>query len=490
MSTPETTKHRLHPATILVVAVEQGKTILLALVAFLWAMLTGKEGNGLELAVALLGVLALLPAVFRYLTVRYEIGPDAFVMRSGMVFRQTRSIPLERIQNVTVKRNLLHRLLRVCSLQIETASGAGAEAELSVVGDAEAERVAHALRGLAAEPTPEMVQDVPAYHATPLQLLVAGATQNKAGTIVLFFFGLLNWANEGVSKLLVRVLKLPSVSALSPAVLALVAGVAILALFTAGWILSIASTFLAYFDFTLRSENGLLRLRHGLMTQLQAALPIRRIQSVRVEEPILQRRLGYCHIYADSAGSYQDKQAGGSAQLCPLLERVRAGEFLRLVFPSLALDEVRWNPVSRLTIRRGFVRYIVFTAILLGGAELFLGPWIFATTPVALLGCWRAALLRYAVLGYARSGGFVLARAGIWKRKIGVLPEDRIQWSGLNQTPFQRRFGLTDLTLVSASASGNSQVTIVDLPEPEARALQEALSAAAAARHRLAVGGL
>src|SRR5688572_5137954 len=114
---------RLHPASIIIVALQQAKSLFLAIGAVVITSLTRRNSSRgfdiLEIGLAILGVLAIIPAVFHYLTVKYRIADRAFTLKSGVLFRQTRTIPLERIQNVVTKRTLIQRLLGVSTLQIE-----------------------------------------------------------------------------------------------------------------------------------------------------------------------------------------------------------------------------------------------------------------------------------------------------------------------------------------------------------------------------------
>jgi putative membrane protein len=493
---PETPQyHRLHIATVLLQILANARALLAMLAVFLFSYITNGPRTGrADMITNSIGigfaVLAVIPALFRYFTVRYTIVDGAFVLRSGLIFRQVRTIPLERIQNINLKRNVVQRLLKVATLQIETASGTGAEAELAVVGNAEAERLADALQGMvAARVSAEEDRDL-VYSATPGQLFVAGATQNRAGHIVLFFLGLLQYADDATRSIYRQFSRVtgPMIHSMSNVnTLVMIGTVALVLLLIVGWIFSVIGSFVADWNFTLRADRGLLRIRHGLFTQLESALPARRVQALRFDAPILQRRLGYCQIYAESAGSYQDKAAGGSAKLCPLLERADAQTLGRLVFPTLGVDEVAWRQVSPLTVRRGFFRSMLVWAFFIGAGAIGWNSWLWlALLPAAAHAQWLGRR-RFRILGYALEGGFLYVRQGVWRRRLVAVPEDRIQAATVTQSPFQRRWGLADLNVVTAGATHHARVEVVDLPTEEAYRLQDSLMAARGSRE---VGGL
>jgi uncharacterized membrane protein YdbT with pleckstrin-like domain len=227
-----------------------------------------------------------------------------------------------------------------------------------------------------------------------------------------------------------------------------------------------------------------------LLTQIQSALPVRRVQALRVVSPVLQRRLGYCHVYADSAASFTDKAAGGAAQLTPLIEEANTGSILDLVFPRLDVWQVEWRKVSPLTKRRGFFRYLLVGLVLLGAVEAGIGRVAFAAIPVVVAIAWYAAWKRYMILGYARRDGFLFARSGVWTRTITALPENRIQWTDLAQGPIQRRFGLCNLHVMSAASGRSGSLTVVDLPIEIGRELQSVLGAKSDVEDPVLAGGL
>ncbi|WP_435318859.1 PH domain-containing protein [Haloarchaeobius sp. TZWSO28] len=90
-----------------------------------------------------------------YLRYEYDLGEDTFDVAQGVIGRTEREIPLRRIQNVDVSQNLLHRAFGVAVVRIETAGGGGTEATLSVVAEAEANRLRREIRERRARVTAE-----------------------------------------------------------------------------------------------------------------------------------------------------------------------------------------------------------------------------------------------------------------------------------------------------------------------------------------------
>ena len=68
-------------------------------------------------------------AIIRSFTFRYRFDAGELVITSGLIFRNERHVPYGRIQNIDAVQNLLHRLLRVVEVRVETGGGDEPEAK-------------------------------------------------------------------------------------------------------------------------------------------------------------------------------------------------------------------------------------------------------------------------------------------------------------------------------------------------------------------------
>ena len=97
-------------------------------------MFSAARGNtGGIIFAALIFIPAFLTSVFRYFTFRYRIQNKQLIVTKGLLFRSVRTVPVSRIQNIDFVQNILHRLLNVAEVRVETASGTEPEATLRVL---------------------------------------------------------------------------------------------------------------------------------------------------------------------------------------------------------------------------------------------------------------------------------------------------------------------------------------------------------------------
>ena len=433
------------------------------------------------------GAFGISMAVLRYISVRYAIRDGMLQLSTGLIVRQHRTIPLERIQNINVKQELIHRLLGVADVRVETASGGGVEAELSVVSLAEAEalRVALMERSGHAVASEMPAAEAIVYRARAIDLIVAGATRNRIGGVVAAIAGLLVWSQEllgpdgrGPRAIEAQARRL-SMPGWGPIVLV---GVGLI---LAGWLASIGGTVVGRWGFVLTRSQGQLKRTYGLLTRHASIFPVGRVQMLRTIAPLLQRRLGLCRIDAETAGSFsvERKQAegGGAAELCPIVRRRDADAMCRLVLPEFALDAVDWRAVHPLARRRIAVRGCVAGLIVVGAVAAFTQDWraLWAIAIVPAL-AWTWAWLVYRARAFASDGRYVAVRGGVFTRATLVVPVAKVQATFVEQSPLQRRLRLATLTVMTAGAGFGNRATIRDVGADVAVALQDAIRRAPA----------
>jgi putative membrane protein len=487
---------RLHPLTL-------GFAALGIARQWLWPALVGgfSLGDGqiarmLPIFLAALAVPALIGSGLKYALYRWRLTGDELLLRSGVLNRRNRVIPMARVQNVEVRQNVLHRVFGVAELRVETAgTGTEAEAVLSVLGAAEAQSIRAELlarrRASAPSRVPAESADgadadaaaidrpavVPLARLSTRDVLVAGATANEAGVIAAALAGLLQFVDD---------LPLPYFEGVGERVVEraaeawLVFGIGLVILFLLlGWMISIAGAVVRYHGFTLSVDAGELRKRYGLLTVHEASVPLQRVQAIRIEESLPRRLLGLASLSIETAGGTPG-QRGGAEAFVPIARRGEVGRLVRGIFGDADAD-VPLHPVHPAARRRLVRRYLVTVLILWApfwalrwfqiqpaGA---MAPWLGVLLPLA----WLAAGWEYRGRGWALPPGYVVARSGVLTRVTWIVPDRKLQTLHLRATPFQRRNGLA--TVIVDTAAGGRQAAIIDLGEPAARRLLDEMAA-------------
>ncbi len=121
----------------------------------------GSGGIGLFVAVPAFAGIILVTSLFSYVRwkrLTYTIGAADIRVESGVLSRAARSVPDERIQDVSLEQKLIPRLLGLVAVKFETGAGGGEDLSLSFLTEEDGEE----LRQLVRERREEDASTVPA----------------------------------------------------------------------------------------------------------------------------------------------------------------------------------------------------------------------------------------------------------------------------------------------------------------------------------------
>lgn len=462
---------RLHPATIVVNLFEFVRQFVFAIIVVALSS-AGRDDATFEIMMAALGGLGVLSSVYRYMITRYGIQSGALVVHKGGLWKQERTISLDRIQNVTIKRSIIERLIGVCSVVVETAAGLQTEAQLSSLSQEDAESLrSRLLSVVSTEKGPSFELPPALYMLTSRELIVAGALQNRALWILASAFGFLQFGVRGDA--VEDLLRSGEELSLSPA-----SWVGLtLALFLVGWAVSIISTVIKYGGFRIdRYEKGL-RMHYGLLAQTEVLLPLKRVQALTVIRPLLYRWFGYAEVRADALGSFDEKVVTGGVTLSPIVHGTRVNRLVGFVFPGRTTTGIAWRPISRKSIRRGVIARCLVWGVLIAvawAATRSMRESGILEVPAASWAGLVLAMLLWAVLvsvaqfkraGWQIDDEFLMIRAGVLRQTVELVPRSTIQWSEQSGNWFMRRMRIANITV--ATAVRRHQVPELDLPEAE-----------------------
>lgn len=479
-------ERRLHPLSFVFdIAGQVRQLVVPGLVVLVGA---GSAGLDWQAWLILLVIPYAIVAIVRSLSFRYRFDPGELVITSGFIFRNERHVPYGRIQNIDAVQNVLHRLVRVVEVRVETGGGDEPEAKMRVLPlpalEEMRERVFTGRAGRAG-PQPAAATGVveerqPERRALlalgPRELLLAGFIDSRGLIIVGAAFGLLwevglfdptidfvfgeNVSGRGVIRQAVRALfggGIPSIGRM--AILAL----AFAALVLAVRLLSMCWSLIRLWGFRLDRTGDDLGAEFGLFTRVMATIPVRRIQTVTVRESPLHRLFKTASIRVDSAGS--DGAEGGAAKresLAPIVKRADLPRLLAEVLPDVDIAGVTWCPVDPRGFRRALRSSLVLAALFTVPFILMLEWWTFAWLAVLVVWAWVHARLYVKHLGWAAGDQAVLFRSGWLWREVTVARFNKIQAVTLSESPFDRRARMASVRVDTAGAANASHR--VDIP--------------------------
>ena len=490
-ATPE---QRLHPLSWLF---ELFNVLKQFIVPLLFLLFTGRGDRYEFWGLLAAGVMVPL-ALARYYSFRYRIGADRIVIRSGLLQRTVRDIAFTRIQNVSLHRSPLHRLMGVAEVRLETGGGDKEEGRMRVLGLPEAERLRQLVRSGETEMRPTEAStaeaaidggpDTPLLQLDWRELLKLGLVSNKGMVLVAAGLGAAFQFDQGLARATLNRAAGwlwdhgSELTALGPVRYVLAGLLVLLAAFVALRLISVVQAFLHYHGFNLRADRHRLSLARGLLNRFEGALPRTRIQAWTLRQSWLQRRVARFDLRVDAAGGKNVKSENMEAhwQLAPIADAGHIAGIVDAVLPAGAWPVQRWRPLHANAWQREFKAPALFllipTAILVywlqawGLLLLLSHPWL-----------WFQSKQWAKHAGYSYANGLIAVREG-WIGKTWRFAEVRkVQAVYLKQSPFDRRHGMATVFCDTVNAGSlEPPLAVRYLPLAEAQALHAAIAAAIA----------
>ncbi|AYC39531.1 PH domain-containing protein [Streptomyces griseorubiginosus] len=347
-----------------------------------------------------LAVVVAAGALYGFLTwwfTHFAVTDTELRIRTGLLFRRTAHIRLERIQAIDVTQPLLARVAGVAKLRLDVV-GTDKKDELAFLGEREARALRAELLARAAGFAPETAHEVgeaPARELmrTPprdlaLSVVLTGATWMSL-LAALVVPPLLWWATESVWTVLATAVPLLGAAGASS-----------------------VGRFVTEYDWTVGESPDGLRIDHGLLDRSHETVPPGRVQTVRIVEPLLWRRRGWVRVELDVAGS-------SNSVLVPVAPREVAEAVVARVLPGVVVP-----PPSALVRppRR---------------AGRCLPVW------------WRGH-------GLAVTDAVFASRQGLLRRSLALVPHAKVQSVRLAQGPWERLWRIAE---VHVDTGANKTVT-------------------------------
>lgn len=410
----------------------------------------------------LIGVgLVIAYGLARWFTTTYRIGTDDVQLRTGVLRRNVLSLPRSRIRSVSTDARLLHRLLGLTVLRVNTGQEAKGDRvfELDAVPAIEVPRLRAVL--LADSLAPADIGDsgrvLARWRLSWLRyspLTFTGLAMIVAALGVVSQTGVLGSVRDSA---LVR--SGEQVAEDVGVVGAVTAVVIVVLIASVG--LAVTQSLLTYGNLLLRRDAEALHLSHGLLRVREHTFDMRRLRGGTLREPLLVRLFGGARLDAVMTGV---AGVGEASQLLPPCPRGTAEAVLIDLINRPDAVNGALTPHGRVATRRRWTRAMVLPGLVVVGIAAWQAAPAWAWVAVAALTSFSAFLAvdRARSLGHRVDDGWLVTRAGsLARRRDCVAAAGIVGWT-VRQTLFQRRAGVA--TLVAATAAGVKHYELIDVP--------------------------
>lgn len=309
----------------------------------------------------------LLGAWLGWVRLRYRVGETDVRVEQGIFSRQARSVPYERIQDVSLEQKFLPRLLGLVEVKFETGAAGKDELKLAYVSEAEGEKLRETVRALvegeSAAPAPAESAE-PGAAAAPPQAHTLFAMDTKR----LFVFGLFNFSLV-VFAVLIGALQqfeflLPfdlwdyladlfrqdtiaqagdALAGYTLAAQVATIAYAVVAVVVVGMASGVVGTFVQNWDFRLERTPKGFRRRRGLLTRTDVVMPVHRVQALVIRTGIIRRRFGW---YSLSFISLAQDAGSANHEVAPFAKMHEIAPIAREAGFALPDESTQWHRAS------------------------------------------------------------------------------------------------------------------------------------------------
>lgn len=479
------TPRRTAPLGMAVSAVTDIRKAVLPAIAGGYGLREQFSSVGFIAGIAILAIaISAIGGIIRWLRLTYTVGPDDIRLDTGFVSRSARSVPYDRIHDVSMEQPPVARLLGLARVTFETGAGGKDELSLAWLPLAEGERLRELVRerredalpviGGSAAPTVEPVGEI-LFAMDPRRLFTFGVFEFSLAAFAVALgaaqqfdqflpFDLWDW--DGWQDRL----DAPGhwLAALGPLAQAVAIGIALATLAVVGFVTGFARTFAREWGFTLsRTAKGFRRQR-GLFTRTDVVMPAHRVQAVELRTRWLRRRFGW---HALKFVSLAQDAGSGSHVVAPFAQLGEIAPIAEAAGFALPGDQTDWHlPTKRAFIDGAIARSMVPLAVSVG--LLFSPAPLAALVPLALvpfIALRQAFLWRRA--RHAIDDRHIYARHGWLAPRVDVANRVKLQSVEITQGPLARRGGYATLHLGLAGGT----IAFGAVPIEEAKRIRSAI---------------
>jgi putative membrane protein len=426
---------RLHPLSPIV---RGGRGTIAVVVLALPTLIGGRTPTESFVQIGLIALVTVLATV-TWLVTRWRIDEDDLQIETGLIRRRSLRFPLSQLQSVDIVRPGLARVFGLAELRLRMGGATGDTGRLAYLPEREVEALRLRLLSLAggAAVRPELRS----VDAPPLERkLTTVPTGRLIASILISDVGLL--AEAVALALVVTAVMSPRAAA------GVISGglVGIIAVAAVVW-----RRFNQEYRLTVAESSDGLHVHSGLIALTAETIRPGRVQAVRMVEPFLWRRLGWCRLEVDVAG-HQRSKGEGQAQRGRLRTVLPVGsrELVEELLDRLVPDRPRTGSPAPRRVR------------------------------------WKSPL-RYRMLGVGRTTTCVATTSGRLRRVTCWVPLEKAQSFRHVQGPVQRRLRLATVHVDTAGRGVRAALRDRDIDEA-AREIEELPELARAARRRYAAG--
>lgn len=492
-ATSQPEPQRTAPLSILVGGLSSVRNAIFPALAAAFGSGIGGIGLYVGLGIgALIIALGGIASYLRWTKLTYTIGDTDIRVESGILSRAARSVPYERIQDVSLEQSLLPRLFGLASVKFETGAGGADDLALAFLKLEDGEALRELVR--------ERRDDPAAAAAAAFQDGVASAPKEEAETLFtmspgrLFTFGLFEFSLAAFAVVLGLlqyadnfleidlwevdywrslaeeqggwIMNLGANAQAIGAVLGLVSVIII------GSGTGLFRTFSREWDYLLERTPRGFRRRRGLFTKTDVVMPIHRVQGVKIGTGWVRYRFGWHNLRFVSLA----QDAGAASHVVAPFARMQEIEpIARVAGFHMPANDAEWHRATEVYRSDSIIAdalFFIIAAIAAGIAAYLNAPeWtgLAVSIPLAIAAISAAlTALAWRFKRHTLDDTQIMVMSGVLAPKSQYASRVKLHSAEIAQGPIARWRGYATLHLGLAGG----ELAIPGIPVERARAVR------------------
>lgn len=423
------------------------------------------------LTIGIAGLSAIL-SIIAYFKFYFYVREDELIIEKGVLQKSKLNIPMDRIQTVNFKQNIIHQLFGVVSLELDTAGSKGNEFSITALTQDRASALREFLiskkKSLSPEADPKQLeQEELLLKLEPIDLLKIGVGQNHLRTVAVILgtlFGFYQYLEEAMGEEIVEGLRsffgftfesiFWSLLLITPL------------LFLVAFLISLVNTVLRHYDLSFIKTSLGFKIISGLLTRKERSANLQKIQIIQWSRNPIKRIFGLYDIRLSQATSSvlsrkQSIYVPGSyiRQVAEVREAYLPGE-KQIQFESHRINKAI---IGRRVLYLGLLPGLLYVSI----SFLNFGwSWNMLWALVWIGIVYYSSRIYFKKWRYELSEQGLRTHRGILGEKATLLKWYKVQSVRTRQSLYQRRKKLADLYF--STAGGTVRIPYVEMEKAEA----------------------
>lgn len=444
-----------------------------------------EEGDTFAGICIILGILALLLFffgfyLFRWMKTTFTVKDGVLTIERNTINKKREDIAINTISNINLNQNIFEMVCGTYRLQIDTSSRSTAnktDVKIILKKD-DAGYVKNLIMSMLNEVNNndnEAIGDIDIENANKIteieeenlydykyspQEIIRNCALNTSILLVLVMIGM--FTSSVISIVIaIKGSRTGAVTSLASIVIQIVMACSFISALVKGWFND--------FDFCAGRRGDKIYVMHGLFNKRRYAVPVSKINAVRMDMTFISRCFGYYSVKVINVGGESEDVDGMKILLCGKYDTLR--QRLAVLLPEFEVPEIselNRKPMSMTIV--GIIKGLFFT--LIAAAATYFIAYDLKDFPLWAIpvtyGVIALLVIFACIMGYYADGSLVTERYvvnsyGYFGKKIDFIPYHKIQTINVVSSPLARLFGARRgvISILASSAGSTRPVAYV-----------------------------